>query len=82
MDIGRNSRFLYIKLSDTIATIAYVLGNGLRKEHRLLTDNADVISQPFDVQLANVDAVDLNGALQRIIKPLNKLHDRALPTAT
>ena len=68
-------------LGDVIVAVANVLLDGGLEEHRLLADDADVLTQPLDVVVANVLAVDLHLTGDDVIEALQQLHRGALAAA-
>ena len=48
------------RVGDVVATVAYVLGDRRRKQNGLLTHDAYVLSEPANVQLADVVTIKKN----------------------
>ena len=72
---------LDLGLSDAFPSIANVISNRHAKQHRFLTNDADMFTQPPDVQLSDVISVDQNSATEWIVESLQQLNDCTL-TAT
>lgn len=52
-----------LRFRHTFTTISNVLFNGCCKQYRFLTDYANVLSQPLNVQFSDVSAVNADSAL-------------------
>lgn len=69
---------LPLRADKTMRDIAF---DGGCEESRLLRDETDLRTQPLDVQLAEVDAVKTNSALERVVEALDEGNDCRLSGA-
>lgn len=76
VSVGFLGGFLDHFLSSSRVTIANVVGNGLVKEYRFLANNADVLSEPLNVQLFDVNTINLDSARLSVVESLHQTDDR------
>ena len=81
MCICLNGRLLNVSLIRSLLAVADVLRNRRGKQHRLLTDHSNVVSQPVHIQLTDWLVVDVDGATVWVVEALDQLDDSALAAA-
>ena len=84
VDVGSLSSLnhLFVRHLSEIGSVADVLGYGGVEEHRLLGHDADLGTQPADVEVLEVTAIQSQVARQRVIEPLDQRDNSTLATPT
>ena len=53
-------------------TVSNIASDGRCEKHRFLGDKANLRTQPFDVQVADVHTIEFYRTIQRIVKTFNE----------
>ena len=81
VSVGLSGGLFDVVLSQSVASISDVFGNRSSEQDRFLTDDANVLPQPFRVEARDVVSVDVDASAQRIVESLQKLNHGALATS-
>lgn len=73
---------LFFRTSLNIQSVTHVFSDGAREQDRLLLNDSQLLMVPTGVQVFDVDAIELNRALVRVIEPLHQSNDTRLSTST
>ena len=78
MGVGSFGRLDDRRAAGVRVSVGDVVGDGVLKEDRLLDDHADLAAQAAELNLADVVAVDANGAGIDVPESRQQVHERRL----